>query len=86
MQCLSVLLGKLAGYLSVSLPLLESSKPSKNSTPVLSKQSARWQVSKELYQTESNYVDILSTILQVGLGVLLCIVHITSAHSQYGQF
>ncbi|XP_029004181.2 protein ECT2-like isoform X2 [Betta splendens] len=43
----------------------ESSKPSKSSTPVLSKQSARWQVSKELYQTESNYVDILNTILQV---------------------
>ncbi|XP_005940521.1 protein ECT2 isoform X2 [Haplochromis burtoni] len=45
--------------------LAESSKPSKSSTPVLSKQSARWQVSKELYQTESNYVDILSTILQL---------------------
>ncbi|XP_026161254.1 protein ECT2 isoform X2 [Mastacembelus armatus] len=43
----------------------ESSKPSKSSTPVLSKQSARWQVSKELYQTESNYVDILNTILQI---------------------
>ncbi|XP_068175497.1 protein ECT2 isoform X2 [Antennarius striatus] len=43
----------------------ESTKPSKSSTPVLSKQSARWQVSKELYQTESNYVDILSTILQL---------------------
>uniref|UniRef100_A0A1A8PS41 Epithelial cell transforming sequence 2 oncogene n=1 Tax=Nothobranchius rachovii TaxID=451742 RepID=A0A1A8PS41_9TELE len=45
--------------------LSESSKPSKSSTPVLSKQSARWQVSKELYQTESNYVDILNTILQL---------------------
>uniref|UniRef100_A0A669D4D0 Epithelial cell transforming 2 n=1 Tax=Oreochromis niloticus TaxID=8128 RepID=A0A669D4D0_ORENI len=43
----------------------KGSKPSKSSTPVLSKQSARWQVSKELYQTESNYVDILSTILQL---------------------
>ncbi|XP_075935455.1 protein ECT2 [Anarhichas minor] len=43
----------------------DSSKPSKSSTPVLSKQSARWQVSKELYQTESNYVDILSTIIQL---------------------
>ncbi|XP_067370168.1 protein ECT2 isoform X7 [Channa argus] len=43
----------------------ESSKPSKSSTPVLSKQSARWQVSKELYQTESNYVDILNTILKL---------------------
>uniref|UniRef100_A0A8D0AHF4 Epithelial cell transforming 2 n=1 Tax=Sander lucioperca TaxID=283035 RepID=A0A8D0AHF4_SANLU len=43
----------------------KSSKPSKSSTPVLSKQSARWQVSKELYQTERNYVDILSTILQL---------------------
>uniref|UniRef100_A0A8C6M8W6 Epithelial cell transforming 2 n=1 Tax=Nothobranchius furzeri TaxID=105023 RepID=A0A8C6M8W6_NOTFU len=39
--------------------------PSKSSTPALSKQSARWQVSKELYQTESNYVDILNTILQL---------------------
>ncbi|XP_035997522.1 protein ECT2 isoform X6 [Fundulus heteroclitus] len=45
--------------------LIESSKPSKSSTPVVSKQSARWQVSKELYQTESNYVDILNTILQL---------------------
>lgn len=45
--------------------LAENSKPSKSSTPVVSKQSARWQVSKELYQTESNYVDILSTILQL---------------------
>uniref|UniRef100_A0A3B3V6R6 Epithelial cell transforming 2 n=1 Tax=Poecilia latipinna TaxID=48699 RepID=A0A3B3V6R6_9TELE len=43
----------------------ESSKPSKSSTPVVSKQSARWQVSKELYQTESNYVDILNTVLQL---------------------
>ncbi|XP_018551873.1 protein ECT2 isoform X2 [Lates calcarifer] len=43
----------------------ENSKPSRSSTPVVSKQSARWQVSKELYQTESNYVDILSTILQL---------------------
>ncbi|XP_061493326.1 protein ECT2 isoform X3 [Rhineura floridana] len=40
-------------------------KPSKNSTPFLQKQSARWQVAKELYQTESNYVDILTTIIQV---------------------
>ncbi|KAK5869353.1 hypothetical protein PBY51_024077 [Eleginops maclovinus] len=45
--------------------LAESSKPSKSSTPVVSKQSARWQVSKELYQTESNYVDILNTIIQL---------------------
>ncbi|XP_036410522.1 protein ECT2-like [Megalops cyprinoides] len=29
------------------------------------KPSARWQVSKELYQTESNYVGILTTILQL---------------------
>ncbi|XP_051929319.1 protein ECT2 isoform X1 [Hippocampus zosterae] len=41
----------------------ENSKPSK--TAVLPKQSARWQVSKEFYQTESNYVGILSTILQI---------------------
>ncbi|KAF3835672.1 hypothetical protein F7725_028230 [Dissostichus mawsoni] len=45
--------------------LAESLKPSKSSTPVVSKQSARWQVSKELYQTESNYVEILNTILQL---------------------
>uniref|UniRef100_A0A3Q3AKC0 Epithelial cell transforming 2 n=1 Tax=Kryptolebias marmoratus TaxID=37003 RepID=A0A3Q3AKC0_KRYMA len=45
--------------------LAENSRPSKSSTPVLSKQSARWQVSKELYQTESNYVGILNTILQL---------------------
>lgn len=44
---------------------LESSRPSKSSAPIVSKQSARWQVSKELYQTESNYVGILNTILQV---------------------
>ncbi|XP_063477756.1 protein ECT2 isoform X7 [Symphalangus syndactylus] len=40
-------------------------KSSKNSTPVPSKQSARWQVAKELYQTESNYVNILATIIQL---------------------
>ncbi|XP_053710341.1 protein ECT2 isoform X1 [Synchiropus splendidus] len=43
----------------------ESLKPSKSSTPLPTKQSARWQVSKELYQTERNYVDILGTILQL---------------------
>ncbi|KAG8581267.1 hypothetical protein GDO81_007608 [Engystomops pustulosus] len=42
-----------------------SSKPSKISTPVPQKQSARWQVAMELYQTESNYVDILTTIVQL---------------------
>lgn len=46
---------------------VESSRPSKNSAAVVSKQSARWQVSKELYQTESNYVGILNTVLQVQL-------------------
>ncbi|XP_074860057.1 protein ECT2 isoform X4 [Carettochelys insculpta] len=40
-------------------------KPSKNSTPLPPKQSARWQVAKELYQTERNYVDILTTIIQL---------------------
>ncbi|PNJ32903.1 ECT2 isoform 9, partial [Pongo abelii] len=40
-------------------------KSSKNSTPVPSKQSARWQVAKELYQTESNYVNILATVIQL---------------------
>ncbi|XP_029105216.1 protein ECT2-like isoform X1 [Scleropages formosus] len=34
-------------------------------TVVQPKPSARWQVSKELYQTESNYVDILTTVLQL---------------------
>ncbi|XP_026076723.1 protein ECT2-like isoform X3 [Carassius auratus] len=43
----------------------ENAKPPKSSTPALPKQSARWQVSKELYQTESNYVDILATVLQL---------------------
>ncbi|XP_043926707.1 protein ECT2 [Protopterus annectens] len=38
------------------------SKLSKLTTPVPLKQSARWQVAMELYQTESNYVDILTTI------------------------
>ncbi|XP_072264220.1 protein ECT2 isoform X2 [Pyxicephalus adspersus] len=42
-----------------------SGKPSKISTPAPQKQSARWQVAMELYQTESNYVDILSTIVQL---------------------
>lgn len=40
-------------------------KSSRSSTPVPPKQSARWQVAKELYQTESNYVNILATIIQV---------------------
>ncbi|CAB1331899.1 unnamed protein product [Coregonus sp. 'balchen'] len=43
----------------------EHSRPLKSSTPAVLKQSARWQVSKELYQTESNYVDILTTVLQL---------------------
>uniref|UniRef100_A0A8C5FPG0 Epithelial cell transforming 2 n=1 Tax=Gadus morhua TaxID=8049 RepID=A0A8C5FPG0_GADMO len=43
----------------------KSSKPNKSSTPMLTKQSARWQVTKELHQTESNYVDILNTILKL---------------------
>uniref|UniRef100_A0A672SRA7 Epithelial cell transforming 2 n=1 Tax=Sinocyclocheilus grahami TaxID=75366 RepID=A0A672SRA7_SINGR len=43
----------------------KNAKPPKSSTPALPKQSARWQVSKELYQTESNYVDILATVLQL---------------------
>uniref|UniRef100_A0A8C7G2H3 Epithelial cell transforming 2 n=1 Tax=Oncorhynchus kisutch TaxID=8019 RepID=A0A8C7G2H3_ONCKI len=41
------------------------SRLSKSSTPAVLKQSARWQVSKELYQTESNYVDILTTVMQL---------------------
>lgn len=55
----------LSAHLCVCPSISENSKPSKSSTPVLPKQSARWQVSKELYQTESNYVDILATVLQV---------------------
>ncbi|KAM7331019.1 hypothetical protein ACRRTK_010208 [Alexandromys fortis] len=42
-------------------------KSSRSSTPVPPKQSARWQVARELYQTESNYVNILATIIQVPL-------------------
>ncbi|KAM4041459.1 protein ECT2 isoform 2-T2 [Anomaloglossus baeobatrachus] len=42
-----------------------TSKPCKISTPVPQKQSARWQVAMELYQTESNYVDILTTVVQL---------------------
>nr|XP_033815183.1 protein ECT2 isoform X2 [Geotrypetes seraphini] len=42
-----------------------SAKPSKFSTHVPQKQSARWQVAMELYQTESNYVDILTTVVQL---------------------
>ncbi|XP_067898331.1 protein ECT2 isoform X3 [Heterodontus francisci] len=42
-----------------------SIKPSKCYTAVPAKQSARWQVAMELYQTESNYVDILTTIIQL---------------------
>ncbi|XP_075058246.1 protein ECT2 isoform X4 [Mixophyes fleayi] len=49
---------------STNLPRI-STKPSKVSTPVPQKQSARWQVAMELYQTESNYVDILTTIVQL---------------------
>ena len=56
-------------FLSAFLVIPEGTKPSKSSTPLVSKQSARWQVSKEFYQTESNYVDILSTILQVAVCV-----------------
>lgn len=51
----------------------ESSRPYKNSAAVVSKQSARWQVSKELYQTESNYVGILNTVLQVQLPPSICL-------------
>ncbi|KAM4695432.1 protein ECT2 isoform 1-T2 [Discoglossus pictus] len=40
-------------------------KSSKISTPMPHMQSARWQVAMELYQTESNYVDILTTIVQL---------------------
>ncbi|XP_066503593.1 protein ECT2 isoform X2 [Hoplias malabaricus] len=54
-----------SGPVCSQLPQSENVKPSKSSTPVLPKQSARWQVSKELYQTESNYVDILATVLQL---------------------
>ncbi|KAG2462944.1 ECT2 protein, partial [Polypterus senegalus] len=42
-----------------------SARPSKSSVSITQKQSARWQVAKELFQTESNYVDILTTILQL---------------------
>ncbi|XP_078267080.1 protein ECT2 isoform X2 [Rhinoraja longicauda] len=42
-----------------------SLKASKRYAAVPAKPSARWQVAKELYQTESNYVDILTTIIQI---------------------
>ncbi|XP_028650424.1 protein ECT2 isoform X1 [Erpetoichthys calabaricus] len=42
-----------------------SARPSKSSVSITQKQSARWQVAKELFQTESNYVDILTTVLQL---------------------
>nr|XP_015216106.1 PREDICTED: protein ECT2 isoform X1 [Lepisosteus oculatus] len=45
--------------------LEENIKTSKCSALAPPKQSARWQVAKELYQTESNYVDILTTVLQL---------------------
>ncbi|EMP38410.1 Protein ECT2 [Chelonia mydas] len=65
-----------ASYSDTSAALItetpkSSSKPSKNSTPLPAKQSARWQVAKELYQTESNYVDILTTIIQEDLEGLM---------------
>uniref|UniRef100_A0A3P8XZ88 Epithelial cell transforming 2 n=1 Tax=Esox lucius TaxID=8010 RepID=A0A3P8XZ88_ESOLU len=44
---------------------LAGESSSHSSTPTNLKQSARWQVSKELYQTESNYVDILHTVLKL---------------------
>lgn len=53
----------LFSFLPLETP--KSCTKSKNSTPVPSEQSARWQVAKELYQTESNYVNILATIIQV---------------------
>lgn len=58
--------------LHVCLCVSENAKPPKSSTPALPKQSARWQVSKELYQTESNYVDILATVLQVCVQCTVC--------------
>ncbi|XP_048460561.1 protein ECT2 [Rhincodon typus] len=42
-----------------------SVKSSKCCAAIPAKQSARWQVAMELYQTESNYVDILTTIIQL---------------------
>ncbi|XP_078521572.1 protein ECT2 [Lissotriton helveticus] len=40
-------------------------KTSKNCTSIQQTKTARWQVAMELYQTESNYVDILSTVVQI---------------------
>uniref|UniRef100_A0A452TR49 Epithelial cell transforming 2 n=1 Tax=Ursus maritimus TaxID=29073 RepID=A0A452TR49_URSMA len=57
-------------------------KSSKNSTPVPLKQSARWQVAKELYQTESNYVNILATIIQVKVWLPQQYITIFSLNSQ----
>uniref|UniRef100_A0A4W3GHJ6 Epithelial cell transforming 2 n=1 Tax=Callorhinchus milii TaxID=7868 RepID=A0A4W3GHJ6_CALMI len=48
---------------------VETPKSSKKNLKYLlgthAKQSARWQVAMELYQTESNYVNILTTIIQL---------------------
>ncbi|KAG8445174.1 hypothetical protein GDO86_010083 [Hymenochirus boettgeri] len=49
---------------SVDTPKI-CTKSSKVSNLLPQKQSARWQVAMELYQTESNYVDILTTIVQL---------------------
>ena len=65
-QCLVLISGfHFKSFLLFPLETPKSCTKSKNSTPVPSKQSARWQVAKELYQTESNYVNILTTIIQV---------------------
>ncbi|KAJ1087590.1 hypothetical protein NDU88_000757 [Pleurodeles waltl] len=40
-------------------------KAFKNSTSLPQTKTARWQVAMELYQTESNYVDILTTVVQI---------------------
>uniref|UniRef100_A0A672S5A7 Protein ECT2-like n=1 Tax=Sinocyclocheilus grahami TaxID=75366 RepID=A0A672S5A7_SINGR len=66
----------------------ENARFPKSSTPALPKQSARWQVSKELYQTESNYVDILATVLQVCVlcMCLACSHTHTHTHTLNGSF
>ncbi len=61
--------------LLISAYVSENVKIPKSSTPALLKQSARWQVSKEFYQTESNYVDILATVLQVCV-LCVCVLHV----------
>ncbi|KAG5851500.1 hypothetical protein ANANG_G00094080 [Anguilla anguilla] len=56
--------------------------PRRAPPPAPQKQSARWQVSKELYQTESNYVGILATVLQEVKTIFSSIPEIYEVHTR----